>query len=59
MLLRNCATASTDLESKTINLRAIMFIINRERFNLETVRTKYTEIETEFKHLNIFFDSYH
>jgi len=51
MLLRNCATASTDLESKTINLRAIMFMF--------TVRTKYTEIETEFEHLNIFFDSYH
>jgi len=36
-----------------------MFIINRERFNLETVKTKYSEIETEFEHLNIFFDSYH
>jgi len=32
-----------------------MFIINRERFNLETVGTKYTEIVTEFEHLNIFF----
>jgi len=50
MLLRNCATASTYLESKTINLRARMFIINRERFNLETVKTKYSEIETEFEY---------